>query len=59
MAPRTDGHDLTMANEDYLETIYRLSRDAGYSEHTVEYKLLDLFNRAATRIIAERYEAIN
>ena len=29
MAPRTDGHDLTMANEDYLETIYRLSRDAG------------------------------
>ena len=29
MSLKTDGHSLTMANEDYLEAIYRLSRDAG------------------------------
>ena len=30
-----------------------------YSDHTVEYKLLDLFNKAAHNIFVERYENIN
>ena len=46
-------------NNVFKAEMNRLSRDARYSEHTVEYKLLDLFNRAAQRIINERYEAIN
>jgi len=38
----------------------RLSRDnASYSKRTVEFKLLDLFNQAAQKVIDERYENIN
>ncbi len=46
-------------NNVFKAEMNRLSRDARYSEHTVEYKLLDLFNRAAQRIVSERYEGIN
>jgi len=46
-------------NNVFKAEMNRLSRDARYSEHTVEFKLLDLFNRAATTIIGDRYESIN
>jgi hypothetical protein len=38
----------------------RLSRDAKhYSDRTVEYKLLDLFNKAAGKVLDDKYENIN
>jgi len=38
----------------------KLSRDnKKYSDRTVEYKLLDLFNQAAGNILDEKYENIN
>ena len=38
----------------------RISRDSDrYSARTVEFKLLDLFHQAATKIINERYENVN
>ena len=46
-------------NNVFKAEMNRLSRDARYSEHTIEFKLLDLFNRAATNIVNDRYEAIN
>ena len=44
----------------FKATMNRLSRDTNtYSQHSVEFKLLDLFNRAALQIIDERFENIN
>ena len=38
----------------------KISRNAtGYSQNNVEFKLLDLFSKAADKIVAERYENIN
>ncbi|MBQ3958972.1 MAG: hypothetical protein II677_00630, partial [Muribaculaceae bacterium] len=38
----------------------RLSRDAKhYGEHSVEYKLLDLFNKAAGKVLDDKFENIN
>ncbi|MBR1804313.1 MAG: hypothetical protein IJ775_05355 [Muribaculaceae bacterium] len=49
----------TVDNNTFKAEMNRLSRDAKYSTRTVEYKLLDLFNRAATTIVRVRYENIN
>ena len=46
-------------NNVFKAEMNRLSRDSNYGDHSAEFKLLDLFNRAATRIIADRYENIN
>ncbi|MBP3738812.1 MAG: hypothetical protein J6I72_07165 [Muribaculaceae bacterium] len=49
----------TVDNNTFKAEMNRLSRDAKYSTRTAEYKLLDLFNRAATTIVRDRYENIN
>ena len=47
-------------NNVFKAEMNRLSKDnPAYSEHTVEFKLLDLFNKAAHKIFTERYENIN
>ena len=47
-------------NNVFKAEMNRISRDnPKYSAATVEYKLLDLFWQAATKIIDERYENIN
>ena len=48
-------------NNDVLKaTMNRISRDSKhYDNHSVEFKLLDLFNQAATKVVRERYENIN
>lgn len=45
----------------FLAEMNKMSRDSGnrYSEHSVEFKLLDLFNRAADKILAEKFEGID
>lgn len=40
-------------------TMNSLSQSATYGADEVEFKFLDLFNRAAEKIVAERYENIN
>ena len=37
----------------------RLSRDSNYTARTVEFKLFDLFYRASTMLVRDRYENIN
>ena len=47
-------------NNVFKAEMNKLSKDnPSYSEHTVEFKLLDLFNKAAHKIFTERYENIN
>jgi len=48
-------------NDTFKSEMNRLSRDSSerYSERSVEYKLLDLFNRAAHNIFTQRYEDIS
>lgn len=51
----------TVDHNTFKATMNKLSRDAGsrYSDKSVEFKLFDLFDRAADKIIAERFEDIN
>ena len=42
----------------FLSEMNRLSQNAVYAPDEVELKLLDLFNRAAQKIIDERYESL-
>ena len=46
-------------NDVFKSEMNKLSKDAAYSDRTVEFKLLDLFNKAAHKIFTERYENIN
>ena len=46
-------------NNAFKSEMNRLSRDSNYSAQTVEFKLFDLFNRAATTLVRDRYENIN
>ena len=47
-------------NNVFKAEMNRISKDnPAYSERTVEFKLLDLFNKAAHKIFTERYENIN
>ena len=53
------GHKTVDANT-FNSELNKLSRDnKKYSDRTVEYKLLDLFNEAAGNILEEKYENIN
>jgi len=46
-------------NATFKSEMNRLSRDSDYSSTSPEYKLLDLFNRAAHNIFTQRYEDIS
>ncbi len=47
-------------NDVFKAEMNKLSKDSNnYGEHSVEYKLLDLFNRAAHKVFTERFENIN
>ncbi len=47
-------------NNVFKAEMNKLRKDnPSYSDHTVEFKLLDLFNKAAHKIFTERYENIN
>ena len=47
-------------NNVFKAEMNRLSKDnPSYSDRTVEFKLLDLFDKAAHKIFTERYENIN
>ena len=47
-------------NDVFKSEMNKLSKDnPHYSERTVEYKLLDLFNKAAHKVFTERFENIN
>ena len=47
-------------NNTFHAELNKLSRDAKqYSDRTVEFKLLDLFNHAADKVLDEKYENIN
>ena len=47
-------------NDVFKAEMNKLSKNnTGYSDRSVEYKLLDLFNKAAHNIFMERYENIN
>lgn len=49
-----------VSNDTFKAEMNKLSRDASiYSQDHVEFKLLDLFSKAADKIVAERYENIN
>ena len=51
----------TVDHNTFKAAMNKLSRDAGsrYSDKSVEFKLFDLFDRAADKILAERFEDIN
>lgn len=56
---RIFGHKL-VDNNVFKAEMNRISRDSKhYDSHSVEFKLLDLFNRAATKVVEERYVNIN
>lgn len=47
-------------NDVFKSEMNKLSKDsASYSDRSVEYKLLDLFNKAAHKVFVERFENIN
>ena len=47
-------------NDVFKSEMNKLSKDsASYSDRSVEYKLLDLFNKAAHKVFTERFENIN
>lgn len=47
-------------NDVFKSEMNKLSKDsASYSDRGVEYKLLDLFNKAAHKVFVERFENIN
>ena len=47
-------------NDVFKAEMNKLSKNnPSYSDRTVEFKLLDLFNQAAHNIFTERYENIN
>jgi len=48
-------------NDTFKSEMNKLSRDSSerYSDNTVEFKLMDLFNRAAHNIFVQRYEDIS
>lgn len=47
-------------NDVFKAEMNKLSKDSNsYGDHSVEYKLLDLFNKAAHKVFTERFENIN
>ena len=47
-------------NDVFKSEMNKLSKDsAAYGDHSVEYKLLDLFNKAAHKVFMDRFENIN
>ena len=47
-------------NNTFHAELNKLSRDAKqYTDRTVEFKLLDLFNHAAEKVLDDKYENIN
>ena len=46
-------------NDVFKSEMNNLSRKSAYDDNQVEFKFLDLFNRAASKIVAERFENIN
>lgn len=49
----------TVDNNVFKSVMNNLSQSSSYSPDEVEYKFMDLFDRAAQKIINERYENIN
>ena len=59
MRKRLLGH-FKVDNDVLKAEMNRLSKNnPAYSDHSVEYKLMDLFNKAAHNVFNERYENIN